>query len=415
MLASTFPASADDPVPAFVRDQVVALALQHPELDFDVLAPHDQRSQTASLSIKPHYSEHRFHYFWPRRAERLTGRGIMPALRKNPFLYGVIPFLFFGEFIATLRLVRRIRPTMIYAHWFTPQAIVASWVSRLTGVPFVFTTHASDVDVWRRIPLFGPRIVRGVSAQARAITAVSSRSRSKLTSFLAADDAQATVDVIPMGVDIPAVSPDHTVRTQIRTRLGLDGKVVYLFIGRLVEKKGIHFLLEALKLADTALTDWTLVVAGDGPLRSEVQAAVAALGLSDRVMFPGYVTGETKDEYLRSADVLVVPSIIATDGDAEGLPVALLEGLAYGLLCVATDESGADDILTDGVDGYLCPQKDAVALAAKLRTVDALGPDARAEVSARASRLAHNYSWDVIVERHYDTLIAPLLSGGTRA
>lgn len=335
----------------------------------------------------------------------------MPALRQNPALYLVVPFLFFGEFIATLRLARRLRPALIYAHWFTPQAIVASLVSRMTRIPFVFTTHASDVDVWRRVPGLGPRLVRAACANATAITAVSSRSRAKLTAFFGENDAAVPVDVIPMGVFVPDAAPDPRERAALRTRLGFDGKVVYLSIGRLVEKKGLRFLLAALEQVEDELADWVLVIAGDGPLRDEIQAAVSTRGLSDRVVFAGFVTGLAKEEYFRAADVLVVPSIVASDGDAEGLPVALLEGLAHGLICIATNESGADDVVTHGIDGFLCPQQDGSALAAQLTAVDALGADEREALAGRARDLARQFSWAVIAQRHYDALIAPIIRG----
>jgi glycosyltransferase involved in cell wall biosynthesis len=406
VLASTFPASATDPVPAFVRDQVVAIKQQYPQLTVHVLAPHDQRSATATLTEHADFVEHRFHYFWPRSAERLAGRGIMPALRENAALFAVVPFLFLGEYFATARLVRRLKPDLIYAHWFTPQAVVASWVSR--RAPFVFTTHASDVDVWRRIPFFGARIVRSVSRKARAITAVSSRSKAKLTRFFG-DGVAPEVHIVPMGVELPDVSGGVGARRQARNALGLGSETVYLFIGRIVEKKGLPFLLDALASRHDALGDWTLLIAGDGPLRAETEAYVAERGLSERVRFLGFVSGDGKEQCFRAADVMVVPSIISSDGDAEGLPVALLEGLAFGLPCVATDESGADDILTDGVDGFVIPQKDSDALASALVRLHTASPAERTAISDAARSLSARFSWPEIARRHVDLLFAPLL------
>jgi glycosyltransferase involved in cell wall biosynthesis len=416
VLASTFPTSPTDPVPAFVLDQVNAMAVQHPELDFAVLAPHDRRSETTSVSRHKHYTEYRFHYFWPRGAERLAGRGIMPALRESPILYLVVPFLFLGEYFATMALVRKLRPALIYAHWFTPQALVASWVGRATKTPFVFTTHASDVDVWRRIPRVGPALVRGASRRAKAITAVSSRSRDKLTTFFEGESSLAVpLAIIPMGVPIPDVTVTATERAALKKAAGLTGKTVYLFIGRLVEKKGVAYLLEALASpAASGLKDWALVIAGDGPLLESTRAEVARHGLSDRVVFTGYVSGADKDRWFRTADAMVVPSIIADDGDAEGLPVALLEGLAYGLPTIATRESGADDIVTDGVNGLLCAQKDAPGLLRQLlRLYELRSPD-RAKLSDEAWKLAQSFSWPFIARKHYDFLFAPLLGEETQ-
>src|SRR5262249_29928819 len=153
IVASTFPASPTDPVPAFVRDQINALKKAYPDMTFSVLAPHDARSHTKSFTEHETYDEYRFHYFWPFRAEKLAGRGIVPALKQNPFNYLLVPFLFVCEFFTLWRLCRRLRPDVIYAHWFTPQGITAGMVSRLAKIPFVYTSHSSDVAFLRKVPL----------------------------------------------------------------------------------------------------------------------------------------------------------------------------------------------------------------------------------------------------------------------
>lgn len=410
VLASTFPAHPEDPVPGFVRDQVIALAKEYPELRLSVLAPHDRRSQTQSVTVHPSYTEYRFHYAWPRALEQLTGRGIMPSLRERPWLYAIIPWLFVAEFWAALRLVRKERPALLYAHWFTPQAIVCSWVSALTGVPFVFTTHAADVVAWRRVPWLGPRLVRRVTRRAEGATAVSRRSMEKLTSFFAPDAVQVPTRIVPMGVDLPPGVPSSGERLKARERLSLPpAGTTLLFIGRLVEKKGLAYLLTALAEDEGALESWTLLIAGDGPLRAELEALTKRLGLSDRVRFLGYVTGEAKADCLTAADVLVVPSVVAADGDAEGLPVTLLEGLAHGLVCVATRESGADDVLTDGVDGFLCGQMDSSGLRDTLERARGLTAEEHAALVAAALRLASRFAWPAVARAHYEFLFEPVL------
>ncbi|UZN01913.1 glycosyltransferase [Cellulomonas sp. S1-8] len=411
VLASTFPSSDDDPVPAFVRDQVRALTGEFPDLDVCVVAPHDRRSRTRSLTHHATFDEVRFHYALPRSAEVLAGRGIMPALRGNPWLYPVVPLLFLGELVAVLRETRRRRPAVLYAHWFTPQAVVASWVSRLTGVPFVFTTHASDVDVWRRVPFAGALVVRPTLRRARAASAVSTRTLQRLRHFDPAGRVGPPVHVIPMGTDLPDRPRDPAARAAARTALAVDGdELVLLFVGRLVEKKGVQHLLEALRVASDDLGPWRLVVAGDGPLRDDLVARVEHLGLSDRVVFTGYVSGERKASCFRAADVLVVPSVVASDGDVEGLPVTLIEGLSYGLPCVATRQSGADDVLDDGRTGLLVDERDHDGLAAALVRVAHLDDEQREALGRRAVELSRAFSWDHLARRHHDALLAPFVA-----
>lgn len=394
VIASTFPAHDDDPVPAFVRDQIIALKKADPELSFAVLAPHDKRSNTKSFTRHDAYDEYRFHYFWPFGAEKLAGRGIMPALKANPLNYLLIPFLFAGEFFALLSLIQRFRPDLLYAHWFTPQAINARLAGALTGIPFVFTTHASDVDVWHKIPFFGPRIVRGNARKARAFTAVSRRSMAKLERFFEStswDKLKTRSAIIPMGVDLPATTQVKPISPTERT---------ILFIGRLAEKKGVQYLLPAFSEVSKQASNVRLVIAGDGPMRGELEDQAKELGLTDRVTFPGFVSGDAKWNLLQAADLYVVPSIITKSGDAEGLPVSLMEGLAYGKVCIATNESGADDILTDGVDGFLIPQQDSTALANKIIQALNLSDEAVLTIQSSAQATATQFSWQTIADQY---------------
>ena len=400
VVASTFPASDSDPVPAFVRDQIIALKASQPELRFSVLAPQDERSNTRAFARHKAYDEYRFHYFWPFSLEKLAGRGIMPALKANPFNYLLIPFLFLGEYVALYRLTRRLKPDVLYAHWFTPQAIICRWVGTFTKTPFVFTTHASDVDVWHKIPLIGTSIVRSNARRARAFTAVSTRSMAKLQRFFSDTEWVALEKrsaIIPMGVEIPSRTTRKTAGTKKSRKI--------VFVGRLAEKKGVQYLLPAFQKIRTKHADTELVIGGDGPMLNELKALAKSLKINDAVSFPGYVSGKNKQDLIASSDVYVVPSIITRSGDAEGLPVSLLEGLSYGKVCVATNESGADDILTNGKNGYLIPQKDIQALTNTLELALSLDDKTRSQMGVHAVETAQSFSWSNIATQYYSFLL----------
>lgn len=396
VIASTFPSHDGDPVPAFVKDQLIALKKYDPTLRFSVLAPHDVRSNTKAYSTHEHYDEYRFHYFWPFSFEKLAGRGIMPALKANPINYLLIPFLFLGEFFALLRLTKTLKPDLLYAHWFTPQGINARWVSTLTQTPFVFTTHASDVDVWNKIPVFGKAIVRSNAKRAKAFSAVSRRSMEKLARFFSENEWTAVSrrgQIIPMGVNIAEAQPKA---------LKTNNLLTILFVGRLAEKKGVAYLLEAFAKLETASA--RLIIAGDGPLKARLERQAAELGISDMVSFPGFVSGAEKSKLVASADVYVVPSIIADDGDAEGLPVSLMEGLAFGKICIATNESGADDILKNGKSGFLIPQKDSQALLQALEKALRLTSSERQEIEKAVIESSQQFDWRAIAKKHAEFL-----------
>jgi glycosyltransferase involved in cell wall biosynthesis len=408
--ASTLPRWAGDAVPAFVLDQARALRRHDPGLEIHILAPH--HAGAATEEAIDGVTVHRFRYVWPASLQRLVYPAILPNLRRNGWLWLQVPLLFAAEFLAVLGFCLRWRPAVIYSHWFAPQGLVGGAVALLTGIPHVLTSHSSDVHVMRRMPWLGPVLVRFVMRRVRACTVVSRRTGEKLFAFFADPAERAALGArtltLPMGVDVAALRPVGTdERAAIRRDLGLDGRTVYLFLGRLTEKKGIDVLLRAFAPVAQARRDVVLLIAGEGELRSALEREVRLLGMESRVQFTGFVSGEAKRHVIAAADAMVVPSVVAADDDAEGLPVALLEGLAAGLVCVATDVSGADDVIADGTDGLVVPQRDEAALASALIRAHDMTPAQRQAFAEHARRRAQEFDWPAVAAAHYRHLLLP--------
>ncbi|MDX2377019.1 glycosyltransferase [Microbacterium sp. LRZ72] len=403
VVASTFPSGPSDTVPRFVLDQVVALRRIRPTWRFTVLAPHDARSGTVDRRQHEEFLELRFHYARPRRWEKLAGHGIMPAIRRHPALIFFVPALLWSEYRAIRRVVREDRPDLIYAHWFTPQAMAVAPVAWRARLPFVFTTHASDVAIWGRFGIAGKIVVRSVSRAAKALTAVSETSLLRMRRFFPDDEWTSSAGkraVIPMGIDLAV--PDVGGASN-----SFPGERVVLFVGRLAEKKGVRYLIEAFAAVRADTPDVRLVVVGDGPLRRVLENQAAVLG--DCIEFAGYRTGAEKERLLQRADVVVVPSIVAADGDAEGMPVALLEALARGKATIATESSNAGEIDAPPDAVVMCADADADALARAMREVLAWPDDRRAAASLAARRAAEQFAWPDVAERTAQFLLDPYL------
>lgn len=408
--ASTLPRWPGDAIPAFVLDQARALRRHDPDLEIHILAPHHAGASTEEAIDG--VTVHRFRYLWPASLQRLVYPAILPNLRRNGWLWLQVPLLFAAEFFAVLGFCLRRRPAVIYSHWFAPQGLVGGAVSLLTGIPHVLTSHSSDVHVMRRMPWLGPALVRFVMRRVRACTVVSRRTGEKLFAFFADPAERAALEArtltLPMGVDTAALGPaGANERAEARRDLGLDGRTVYLFLGRLTAKKGIDVLLQAFASVARARSDAMLMIAGDGELRSALERQARSLRLEDCVRFTGFVSGQAKRRVLIAADVLVLPSVVIADDDAEGLPVALLEGLAAGLICVASDVSGADDVITDGRDGLIVPQRDATALSGALIRARDMTPAQRDALAENARRRAQEFDWPAVAAAHYRHLLSP--------
>lgn len=400
IVASTFPASDTDPVPAFVKDQAITLKKLHPKAQITVLAPHDARANTKRYTQHQYYDEYRFSYAWPKRLQKLAGRGIWPQIQKQPAYALLIPALFICEFFALWRLARTLQPDYSYAHWLTPQGIVARMLLPFNKTPYVITTHASDAAVWHKIP-FGGTIVRSAVAKASAITAVSPRTLDKLKSFYSDkqwNTVAAKTKIIPMGVHLSKAKPSQR----------KPGQNI-LFIGRLAEKKGVHYLLPAFAKIANRFPKALLTIAGDGPMLEELQQQAKELQIpSSQIQFTGHISGNNKQRYIDNADVYAIPSIITEGGDAEGLPVAFMEGLAAGKVCIATNESGADNIIKDKRDGFLIPQKDTEALEKALTNALTLSDKERKAIQQNAQKAAGRFNWEKVAQEHYEFFKAQL-------
>jgi colanic acid/amylovoran biosynthesis glycosyltransferase len=140
-------------------------------------------------------------------------------------------------------------------------------------------------------------------------------------------------------------------------------------VARLVEKKGVEYAIRAVARLVEKGVDVVYSVVGDGPLRGALEKLVTELGLSGRVKILGALSHADVVALLASSHIMVAPSVTASNGDMEGIPVAIMEAMASGLPVVSTQHSGIPELISDGVTGYLVPERDTDALAEKLHHV----------------------------------------------
>ncbi|OJX98336.1 MAG: hypothetical protein BGO96_03900 [Micrococcales bacterium 73-15] len=359
VLASTYPAHAQDGTPAFVRDLSRELAR---EFTVTVLVPQVAGAalseQDGGLRVR------RFKYFFGHWQDLADG-AILENLRSRPWRWLQVPSFFLASWLATRRALRRGNFDVVHAHWIIPQGIVARLALR--GQPLVVTTLGGDLYALRGRA--ATLLKRWVVRRATLVTVMNREMAARVT-----DLGAARVEVAPMGADLEAVrSVPRVERTPGHLRL--------LFVGRLVEKKGLAVLLQALR--DERLATMSLTVVGDGPLRAELEARAEGLA----VTFLGQLgRDDLVQEYARH-DVVVAPSVPGSSGDQDGLPVALLEAMGAGCGIVASHLPGIDEAVIHDSSGLLVPAGDPQALTEAIVTISdsttlrrlAQGAHARAE------------------------------------
>jgi colanic acid/amylovoran biosynthesis glycosyltransferase len=246
----------------------------------------------------------------------------------------------------------------IVAH-FGPNGLKALGLRELgiTAAPIVTLFHGHDLSRWTK--RHGPLGYRRLFARTELMLAISEHGRARL---IALGCPPEKVRVHRMGVNSPEISP-----TPLRPASAPDEDIHVLSVGRLVEKKGFEFALHAIRQGLGAHPNLRYHLVGDGPLRASLEALAAALAIAHRVTFHGQLARDGVDAIRQRADLVLVPSVTASDGDEEGIPVVLMEAMAAGVAVIATHHGGIPELVVDEETGLLVPERDSEALAHALR------------------------------------------------
>jgi len=387
VLASTFPRWKDDVEPPFVYELCRRLS-EH--FAVYVLAPHAPGAELEELLDGIHVTRYRY-FISPWQSLAYHG-GILANLKQNPMRYALLPFFLIGQLIAFIRLLHRRRYACIHAHWLIPQgltAIACRWIIK-SPPPVIVTSHGGD--------LFGlkgrllTRLKRYIVRQSTAVTVVSHAMQDAMRAL----DSQADhIRVIPMGVDL-----QHRFTPPVeRQKTG-----VILFVGRLIEKKGLKYLIDAFPSILSKHPQVNLRIVGDGPEKERIKEQILDQNLSLRVEFNGALSNDVLPQIYRLADVVVFPSIIAGNRDREGFGLVLVEALGCGCAAVVTDLPAMRDIVEHGKSALVVPQKDSAQLAKKI--CDLLGDDKLRQTIGGQGRayVLQKFDWEII-SGHYKDLI----------
>lgn len=250
--------------------------------------------------------------------------------------------------------------TRLHAHFLHTPASVTRYAALLRGVGWTGSAHAKDI--WTT-PEWEKREKLASCEWLVTCTAAN-------LAHLAALAPPGRVELVYHGLDLARFSPGEKGGDD---RNGKDpaNPVIILSVGRLVEKKGTDILLEALARLPAQL-HWRLVHAGGGPLKNALQRRADALGIAARIQWRGARTqAEILAEY-RAADLFVLASRVARDGDRDGLPNVLAEAQSQGLACVATNVSGIPELIENGTTGLLVSPEAPHELA---RAIESLAGD----------------------------------------
>jgi glycosyltransferase involved in cell wall biosynthesis len=252
---------------------------------------------------------------------------------------------------------------LVHAH-FGVEGVYAQCVARRLDVPLVTTFHGFDVTTrtMEMLKSGKPSWVnyllnrRSLARSGELFLCVSNFIREKA---LAQGFPEERTKLHYIGVDTEKILPPVHRR---------DNPTL-LHVGRLVEKKGCRDLIRAFAALPKRHAEWELTIVGDGPLRTSLTQLATSLGVAERVSFMGARSQAEVLELMGKAAILCQPSITARTGDAEGLPMVILEGAASGLPVIGTYSGGIAEAIVDGQTGFLVDERAVGELTSRLVTL----------------------------------------------
>ncbi|HWR97024.1 MAG TPA: glycosyltransferase [Candidatus Methanoperedens sp.] len=270
-----------------------------------------------------------------------------------------VVYKMFGFEPLFFRALQQQRPALVHVHFGMDAARGLRLLSRLT-CPFVVTFHGVDAttsDEWK-LRSGSPYLKRYVHARKELIQRAAlfiAVSRFVKERLVAQGFPEGRIRVVPLGVDTDFFRPDAATPRSRNV----------LFVGRLVENKGCRYLIEAMRDVQTAHPGSTLIVAGAGPLRGELEAYARALSVSAE--FVGARSQSGIRDLMNRSCIFAVPSIQVASGASEGLGVVFCEAQSMGLPVVSFRTGGIPEAVVDEETGFLCPPRNAMALGQSIR------------------------------------------------
>jgi glycosyltransferase involved in cell wall biosynthesis len=373
IVASTYPRTESDYAVPWLRESVARLSARGHLVT--VLAPSYKGLKDHTIDGVP---VRRFRYA-PAAMETLTHEEGAPN-KVGGFgrkLLG-IPYIACGR-RAAAQLCSDQKFDVVHVHWPFPHETIGSVIARRCGAPLILNCHGAEfamarkkwwVKSWLRHSLQqGDLIIANSSDTANHVRELSGRE----------------AVVVPYGSSVPDLSFEPVVNSVPRV----------LFTGRLIERKGVEFLIKAIPhiLAQRRVE---VVITGNGDQRPRLEAMVQAMGLGDVVRFLGFVTTEQLAAEYASCDMWVNPAIIDSRGDTEGLGVGAIEAYSYGKPVIASAVGGIPDAVIHKETGLLVPEKDEFALADAILQC-ANNPEWAARLGRHGQNFARQqFSWDRI-------------------
>jgi glycosyltransferase involved in cell wall biosynthesis len=393
--ASTFPRFSGDSEPMFIYDLAMYLSKY---FEITVLVPADPNALLDEVITTEigNIKVVRYRYAPTRKMETLAYPGaIIPRIKEKPIRVLLAPFLLLGLYRAIKKQLKENDYSCVNAHWFMPQGAIQQLFYKKNNPPFLVSGLGNDI--WGLNDPINTSIKKRILKRTEKIIIVSNSMREKLYSIIKPDDTltKEKIEVISMGCDVKKFSPKNKVNEYYKDNFNEYGTII-LHVGRLTEKKGALYLINAMKEKILYDTDAKLVIVGDGPLKKSLEEHVALFNLKDRVKFLGHTSHENLRVMYASCDIFCTPSVVAKNGDRDGFLTANIEASASGVPIVTTKHTMS---FVENETAYIVEDRNSEKLAKALYEL-VTNKEERKRLGNNGVEWAKELSWENIAVKY---------------
>lgn len=391
VLTSTYPRWKDDTEPRFVEFLSQQLAASRKVV---VLAPHCEGAARHEVDRFGKYEIeiYRFRYAPTSFQSLAYDGGMLHRLRQNPVRIIWLALFMLSQWYWIAKLHRRYGFSAVHAHWIIPQGIIATCyrLFQRSAPRLLVTSHGGDLYALRGRILLA--LKRWVLNRADSITVVSQAMRDECAR-IGIDTSK--VHVASMGVDLT---------TQFTPRNNASAPNSLVFVGRLVEKKGVEVLLRAMPAVLEQHPEAHLTIVGHGPERERLEKLAEFEDIVESVRFLGGKKHDELPALFRESAIAVMPSVVARTGDQEGLGLVAIEAMGCGCAVVSTDLPAIADSVQNKRTGLVARSGDASDLARCINELLA-SPDLRQQLAEQGRSFAvERFDWPIVGQRYNDLL-----------
>jgi len=343
VITSVYPEFIGDPHGIFVHRLMREISRQGHEVH--IIAPF---SDAKTNYILDGVKVEKFNYFYPRRFQKLSGRaGMIDNVKEGIFVkFQFLIFIFCNVYYSCTKLKDM---DIIHVQWPIPNGLGALFLKIFYNIKYINTIYGEEIYLSKRYHTV-PIIKLLVNKSSKTITISTGSLKTCLESGLKKDK----FEIIPFGVDTRFFQPENLLKDKEIFQI--------LSIGYLIERKGFEYLITAVEEVLKVHNNVKLKIVGSGPLEVRIKKLIKELGLEETIEIIGNVSDEKLLEIYNLSDLFVLPSIVDSQGNTEGLGVVLLEAMACKLPVIASNIGGIPDIIHDGETGLLVPEKDSMEI-----------------------------------------------------